>query len=153
MNSCHPEPGYNSIKAVHAFTKRYSSILGILILVLPKCPFCLIAYSSAITLCGTSTLITHTTHHIVMGALVALGLGLIIITCLLITYRSNPQPALSVTVAFCGLVLIGIAIFKMDAMPYYFAGAGLMVIATLIYSGANLLLSQKMKKILQSHFC
>ena len=52
-NLCHPCGLKNKVKG--SYTR--SSYLGaILLALLPKCPLCITAYSSAITLCGTSSI-------------------------------------------------------------------------------------------------
>ena len=145
MKNCNSKTVSSSCKNVHVFANRYSSVLGFIILLLPKCPLCVVAYSSAITLCGTSTLITHTTHHTDWGSYVALGMSVIIIVCILLSYRTKKNNAISLITALCGVLLICAGIFKADAMACYYIGATLLVMATFIYSGFMSRLFERLK--------
>lgn len=53
-------------------------LTGILIAILPKCPFCILAYSSAITMCGSAGAVETTTAPWVLYV----SLGLILLTCI-----------------------------------------------------------------------
>ena len=130
---CHLVTEKTFRKSITTFGKRYSSVLGIIILLLPKCPFCVVAWSSAITICSSTSLITNTSHHTGWGAYLALSMAMIIISCILFTYKSNPN-SIALLAAICGLALVSVGIFTDNAMFYYYWGATVLVIATIIYS-------------------
>jgi hypothetical protein len=134
MKSCHLKAVSSPCKSEQTFASRYPAVFGFIILILPKCPFCLVAYSSAITLCGTSTLITRTTHHAGGGAYIALLMGVVIASCILFTNKNKSYYSVALAMAFTGLLLLSIGIFKTDAMLFYYSGAALLVMATFIYS-------------------
>lgn len=123
-----------------SFTKKSTSILSsIIILLLPKCPFCLVAYSSAVTLCSASGVITNTQHHNDWGAYVAVVMGSIITTIILTTFKTRKSSFLymiTLIIALCGSVLIYIGGFKAASMTYYYIGSALLIVATLVYSDA-----------------
>jgi len=134
MNNCHAVTVCSSCKNVNTFAKKYSSVLGFVIFILPKCPFCFVAYSSAVTLCGTSTLITHTTRHTDWGAYIALAMGITITSCIFFTNKKKQYRGMALIMALCGMLLLSIGIFKTDAMICYYIGAALLVMATFIYN-------------------
>ncbi len=151
MNKCLKQNDYCHLitektvkKSIATFGKRYSSVLGIIILLLPKCPFCLVAWSGAITLCSSTSLITNTTHQTGWGAWLALSMATLIISCILFTYRSNPN-SIALFVALFGLALVAVGIFTYNAMIYYYWGATVLVIATIIYSGLFRRLFERIK--------
>jgi len=135
MKNCNSKTVSSPCKSASTFASRYSSVLGFIILILPKCSLCLVAYSSAITLCGASSLITHTTHHTDWGAYVALGMSIIITGCILFSYKSTQYSSIALLNALCGMLLLSIGIFKTEAMTCYYGGATLLVVATFVYSG------------------
>ena len=145
MNHFNPAPVFTNSKSLHAFTKRYSSVLGFIILILPKCPFCLVAYSSTITLCSATTLLAHNTHHTDIGAYIAIGMGVIISACILFTYKNNSCNRLALSAAIAGLLLICLGIFREESIPTYYTGAALLVFATFIYSGFFSALFEKLR--------
>lgn len=120
-------------KRITIFGKRYSPALGVIILLLPKCPLCVVAWSSAITLCTSTAVITNTTHHIGLGAWLALGMATIIISCILFTFKSDPN-YIALLTAISGLLLVAAGIFIENAMFSYYVGSMILVFATAIYS-------------------
>lgn len=120
--------------------KKFTSILGSLgILLLPKCPFCVVAYSSTITLCGASGVMTDTEHHNDWGAYLAVGMSLLITLIILASFKiQNKLFPYLITLAFalCGSAFIYVAGFEATSMTCYYIGAALLIAATLIYGGA-----------------
>jgi len=43
--------------------KKYGFFVGLLLAILPKCPFCIMAYSSTVVLCGKDILIENQQNH------------------------------------------------------------------------------------------
>ena len=133
MNHCSPTPVFTT-KGFLSFAKQSSSALGFMILLLPKCPFCIVAYSGN-HLCSASSLVTHNVQHNGIGAFIALATGLLITECILFTYKPVIQNKLASALSIIGMILLCIGIFKADALICYYIGAGLLVTATIIYSG------------------
>lgn len=55
-----PIPCHCKKRVVKKGSGRLSWMAGLIIAILPKCPFCILAYSSAITMCGAAGLEEHT---------------------------------------------------------------------------------------------
>lgn len=97
---------------------------GILIALLPKCPFCILAYSSAITLCSGKTLYPEGTNYMLY---VVLGLMLFILALIAYNFKGRR------TYYAIGLILTA-SLFL--ASYYFFEGN-----FTWYYTGVVLLLT------------
>jgi hypothetical protein len=109
---------------------KLPSILSFIIVFLPKCPFCFVAYSSAMTMCGGPSLITH---HSDWGAWLALGLGVIIIFCIAFNNRGTGTYR-ALLLALFGFSLVILGVNKANMMPFYYIGAILLLLAA-FYNG------------------
>ena len=136
MENCHPITVSSPGKSANAFTNRYPSFLGLIILLLPKCPLCVVAYGSAITLCGSSSLITHTASHPGPGAYFAFSLGILVTGCILFSLRSARDGGFALMTSLCGMVVLGLGLFSQGTMTCYYAGALLLVFASLTHNGS-----------------
>lgn len=153
MNNCHLASGETSNKHVPAYAKKYSSVLGFIMLLLPKCPLCIIAYSGAVAICGSSTLIAHHSSNTTdWRAYIALGISIIIAGFILFTHRARQYYTINLIMALCGLLLVCIGltpassvILKTNTMLCYYAGAAMLAVATLIYSGIYHKLFERLK--------
>lgn len=152
MENCHPPSERKANKSVPAFAKKYSSIFSLIILILPKCPLCIAAYSGAVAICGVTPLITHHESSIDWRVYVALGISIMITGCILFTYRARAYYIATIIMALCGMLLvcIGLApksteLFRTDVIACYYAGASLLVAAVFIYSGITVKLFKVLK--------
>jgi peptidoglycan/LPS O-acetylase OafA/YrhL len=154
MTNCHSVSKKISNKSGKAFAKKYSSVLGFLMLLVPKCPLCIAAYSGAVAICGSSTLITHSynTNYTDWRAYIALGVSIGITGCILFTFRARQNYTMTLVLALSGLLLICIGltpgssvIFKTGTMTCYYLGAALLLAATFIYSGIHHKLFERLK--------
>jgi hypothetical protein len=95
---------------------KYNVFTGILLAILPKCPFCVMAYSSTVFICGKDTLIENHQQH-------------------------NSPISIVVVAFFCALILIGLLLnFRGTRTKYalLFAGLGIFIILkTMIRSGGQ----------------
>jgi hypothetical protein len=111
---------------------KLPSILSFIIVFLPKCPFCFVAYSSAMTMCGGPSLITH---HSDWGAWLAIGLGGVVIFCIARNNRgAGTYKALFL--ALIGLCLVFFGVNEPDMMLWYYVGAILLLLAA-FYNGSG----------------
>lgn len=131
MKSCHTSRQLAFRSTLHGFTKKYTSILGLLIVVLPKCPVCIVAYSSAITLCGVSTPEVKTALYSDIRIYLALGLGVIILACILLSFTARLAGYLALTAATLGLTFLIVHAFHPSFTQYYYLGAAALIMATL----------------------
>jgi hypothetical protein len=135
MKNCHANTVSPSCTWIDQFARKYSSILGFVLLLLPKCPLCVVAYSSAVTLCGTSTLVTHTANHRDWGAYVALSMCICITTCILLANRTKQSIQAALIMAISGTLLVAAGIWLANIWVLYYAGAAFLLLATLIFGG------------------
>jgi hypothetical protein len=122
------------------------SSLSFLIILLPKCPFCIVAYTSSMAMCGASPLVSH---HTDWGAWVALFLGSVILYSIY-RNRRGPGTAFAVAMAFVGLLLVTIGVFVADAFVCYYLGSIVLLLAA-FFNGSgfrfiNMLFSYKVRK-------
>ncbi len=153
MEHCHPASERIANKSASAFAKKYSSILGIVILVLPKCPLCIAAYSGTVAICGIAPLVTHHQNPAEWSNYLVILISAIITACVLFTYRARTYYILTMAAALCGLLLVGIGsrpdswgLLRTDYPSVcYYTGATLLAAAVFFYSGTG----DKLLKILR----
>lgn len=116
--------------------RKYSSILGLVVLILPKCPACIVSYTSAMTLCGSTTLTPYITHETDIKAYLALALGLLIVGSILYAFSRGRRVHLSLPTAMCGQMLLVVSLFQDQHLTYYYAGAVLLIVSTLLLGGS-----------------
>ncbi|MEM7374439.1 MAG: hypothetical protein AAF587_37945 [Bacteroidota bacterium] len=99
--------------------KRIAPIAtGFLIAILPKCPFCVLAYSSAITMCGSASVI-HTPSW-----LSYISIGLAALTCLflILNYRGR-RTIVALVLVSIGAALISWSELYTGLVYSYYVGA------------------------------
>ena len=77
---CKCGPGRNEVRT-RSVLPLFS---GILIALIPKCPFCILAYSSAMTLCSGSKIYQHTPNW---TSYISIGLAVLTLFFVLLNYR------------------------------------------------------------------
>lgn len=78
--------------------KPLSVLAGILIVILPKCPFCILAYSSAITLCSGAKVYNHAPNW---ASWISIGLAGLTLLLVLWNYKGYR------TLSAAALILLG----------------------------------------------
>jgi hypothetical protein len=136
-DSCHKLSNESSCVVCHetpikrnTSLRKIPSILSFIIVFLPKCPFCFVAYSSAMTMCGGPSLITH---HSDWGAWLAIGLGGIVIFCIARNNRGAGTYR-ALLLAIFGFFLVILGVNKANMMLLYYVGAVLLLLAA-FYNG------------------
>lgn len=94
-------------------------------MVLPKCPYCFVAYSSAISICGLPTQNTYHWEHLLILGLIS------IIAVSLLKRNRGKQTLIAMTVLVLGSLLIWLSVAQGLIQGYYW-GAGLIFLSTLI---------------------
>lgn len=97
---------------------------GLFIALLPKCPFCLLAYSSAITLCSGKTLYPESVNYL---PFIVITLSLLTLFFVLYNYKGRK------TIYAAGFIIVGSVILYL----YYYINESLM----LYYAGVAFLLT------------
>jgi hypothetical protein len=131
MPCCQPNSTSKASPQVGKSGKNYTSALTLLLLALPKCPICVVAYSGAITMCGVSTLTTTTFNQYYDARIyLALVFSTIFIIYLVRSYfnkRHRIFPLLAASSGFLFLVIQSL----LEGSAYYYIGGGLSLVATL----------------------
>lgn len=100
------------------------SFLGsLVILLLPKCSFCLLAYSSAITMCSGQTLYDH---HTGPASYISIGLVLLVLISLLFNFR-GPRTIFAIGLTIAGGCLVAISELHTGQLSSYQTGAFLIL--------------------------
>jgi hypothetical protein len=95
---------------------------GILLALLPKCPFCLMAYSSTIMLCGKSgTLVSK--HYFTSSAsiLITVLFCLMALSGIIFNYRDN-RTKYAIGLAAAGSIFIIVSVSATGGLPLYYGG-------------------------------
>lgn len=108
----------------------FASISGLLLLLLPKCPFCVVAYTTSMAICGAPAL---TEHHTDWGAWLSLGLAAICLFSIARNYR-GPGTRLALCIATLGVILLLTGLYTPHALLWYYIGAALLFLGSL-YNG------------------
>jgi peptidoglycan/LPS O-acetylase OafA/YrhL len=136
MKHCTHKVKSPPVSSSSGYTRNFSSLAGLIVLILPKCPACLVSYTSAMTLCGSTTLVAYVTHETDIKAYLALALGLMIVGSILFAFRRGRRVHLALALALGGESLLGVSLLLNESLPYYYTGATLLVLATLLLGGS-----------------
>ncbi len=118
----------------------YPVVVGVMIALLPKCPFCILAYSSAVTMCS------GTGHTPGVLSFLSIGLALVIILSLMFNYRGY-RTLLALSAALAGGILVAVSELITGNLGSYQSGAYLLLFAAL----ANGSLFHFVQNILRSY--
>ena len=104
----------------------------ILLFLLPKCPVCFVAYSSAITVCGVSSL--EQPSLLDFRPLITISVGLFILALAIIRFREKSMHKWVIAIGSFGIAILAVqAYFSQFILLYYF-GTVLIVLSSLLYS-------------------
>lgn len=110
----------------HTEKKSKSELISfwswILIVILPKCPLCILSFSSAVSLCGGKTIFEKTVGW---TSYIPIILAAIVITSFIINYKGTKTlTAITIALVSCAIILYGEYITKTE-MTYYLGVAAL----------------------------
>jgi len=91
-------------------------LTGILIAVLPKCPYCILAYSSAITMCSGTKLYTQTSGW---TSYLLLGLAILTLLFILFNYRGKRTIIAAALVGTGSLLMLACQFYTFNINHYY----------------------------------
>lgn len=116
-NSCDtPSPGSR---------KGYGIMTGLLLALLPKCPFCVMAFTGTALLCGEGSVIEVTrTHHSIFTIIITGVLCLLTLIAILLNRRA-PRTTYAFAIAVAGVAMIMFSVIRSGGQPLYYAGIGL----------------------------
>jgi amino acid transporter len=127
--------------------KKAGFFTSFLLVILPKCPLCVIAYSSTIMLCGKEeSIISSQIHSSLLATVITILLCLVILASLFLNYRDN-RSKYSLILAFIGTVLL-VASTIWDIGPVmYYAGTAIIFMGVWL-NGSMLYLLNKVKAMI-----
>jgi hypothetical protein len=118
--------------------KNGALLTGILLALLPKCPFCFVAYSSTMMLCGKGgTLISERSFASLPAILFTTLLCLTALFCIIFNYRDR-RTRYAIALAALGSILIILSVSVKGGLPVYYGGVllvfgGVWLNASLLY--------------------
>ncbi len=109
--------------------KNSNVISGILLVLLPKCPFCIMAYSGTVMLCGKDTFIEkHYNHISPLSIALSAFFCLIIIAGLLLNFRDN-RTRYALGLSGLGTMMVMQSVISGGGQQLYYLGVTILVIA------------------------
>jgi CHASE2 domain-containing sensor protein len=128
--------------------KLWSGLAGLLIVILPKCPFCILAYSSAVTLCSGTKLYNHSPAW---TSWISIGLAGFILLTLLWNYKGS-RTLLAIALAFLGSALVLSSELYTGELATYYAGAVLLLFGIWVNGSFRYVVAQFKKRFLRLAF-
>ena len=102
----------------------YPILSSVLIALLPKCHFCILAYSSAITLCSGTKIYNHSPEW---TSFISIGLAILTLFFVLINYRGKRTIFSAIMVLLGSVLIIRTELYTGEIIEYYY-GVGLLMI-------------------------
>jgi len=140
----------NKFKAGSAF---FPSLMSLLVVLLPKCPFCIAGYSAAITVCGSKNLADSNIHWLPW---LSIGLMLLILVLIFINYKGR-RSILATLFVLAGIMLVGYSELLNGSLLFYNIGSAFMLIGVwvngsfaFVYKRVLLLLTKTKSPVVHS---
>ncbi len=142
--TCHKEekPSRGILKSIYAY------LPAVVVAILPKCPFCIMAYTGAMTLCSGKTYYPNLGGW---SGYLTLGISLFVILGIIMNKRGK-RTTVATVIAVTGVALIGICQFLYISMPLYYLGVvllffGIWYNGSFFYFANKFLMRIKMLKV------
>ena len=117
--------------------KHLSFVPGILLALIPKCPFCFMAFSSTMFLCGEDGIhVAHRTFASPETLNVTLFFCALTILCIILNYRDS-RTKYAIALGVSGSLLILLSVTSIGGLPLYYFG--LLLIFSGVWLNASLL--------------
>jgi len=113
-----------SVNKLSAFQST-SYLSTLLVILIPKCPFCIMAYSSAITVCGAQDIYMSSNNWVSFVPLLLSGVIIIIIAL----NNKGTRTFFSILIALIGFLLVLFTHQLILTPDYYNWGAMLLIVA------------------------
>lgn len=118
-------------------------LTSLLLAILPKCPFCVMAFSSTAMLCGEGIVMeVSSIHNSTLTIVITAILGLITILSVVLNPR-GPRTILAILFSLVGISMILFSVWRSGGQPLYYAGLvivfiGVWMNGSLFWFGAEL---------------
>jgi hypothetical protein len=123
---------------------KYNVLTGILLAILPKCPFCVMAYSSTVFLCGKDTLIeNHYQHNSPLSILIVTFFCALVVVGLLLNFRGS-RTKYALLLAALGIFIILKTMISSGGQQLYYSGVAIVFIAVWL-NGSLISILKKLK--------
>jgi|SaaInlStandDraft_1057018.scaffolds.fasta_scaffold28126_2 hypothetical protein len=134
--NCHPTKKVNRSSSASLFST-------VVLIILPKCPICIMAYSSAITICGGTDMYFRSNNWV---SYVPLVLALFINLMFLFNWRGQ-RTLYALTIAMVGFTLISLTHQLVLSPIFYDLGAVLLLMSIWLNSSLISLLNKFRRKL------
>ena len=127
VDSCNPGKRCASKK----LTRSISWLPAIFIAILPKCPFCVMAYSGAVSMCSGKMLFPNANSY---SGYFMVGFSIIILLGILLNNKGS-RTLISVSIVSIGILLLAISQFVILSEPLYYLACLIMLLG-IWYNGS-----------------
>ena len=101
----------------------FSFVPGLLIALIPKCPFCILTYTSAITVCSSKSIGQYTPHW---SSWISIAFAALTLIITLYNYKGQ-RTLLATAFVSTGSILIIYSELFSGLLPFYYWGCGLLI--------------------------
>ena len=124
---------------------KFPVFTGIIIALIPKCPFCILAYTSAVSVCGSAQLSQHSP---VWTSWISGLLALLTLAFVALNYKGK-KTLLALAIILAGTGLIFWSELQSGALTQYQWGASLLILGVWL-NGSFLYFMRKVKNLIQN---
>lgn len=117
------------------YKKPYGLLSGLLLLLIPKCPFCFMAFSSALVLCGENGAISNPVNHYSTITIILTAFFCVTSLLSILLYFRQPQGRFALMLAVPGMAALLYSVTIGGGQVLYYTGAFAVVAALLRNSG------------------
>lgn len=116
-------------QAITGSKNNYNFFAGVLLAILPKCPFCVMAYSSTIMLCGKDKLIESQSHHNSSLSIILTAIfSALVIAGILFNYRGT-RTKYALALAGAGIFMMLNSVIKNGGQELYYIGVSIIFLS------------------------
>jgi hypothetical protein len=107
----------------------YGLMTGLLLALLPKCPFCIMAFTGTAVLCGEGSVVEISRTHNSLLTILVTGV-LCLVTCMGIALnRRGNRTMYALAIAAAGISMIMFSVIRSGGQPVYYGGITLVFFA------------------------
>lgn len=132
-NDCKPCKRKKTIKTGK---KQLGLLTTVLLILLPKCPFCVMAYSGTIILCGKAGAVSELTSYSTSSIFITLFFCLFVLLSIFFNYR-DVRTKYAFLLAVAGSSMIMYSVSAGGGLPLYYTGVVIVFIG--VWLNASLL--------------